>query len=111
VKRDYFAPVMLGLAIGLTIALYAAVLQRDEARERVHTICLDVMAGLERELLRPDVDSTETGLVLGASWQATRNCALRLETDAPFLDALYSGEVYLRRAALERIRERLEDGR
>ena len=110
-KRDYFTPVMLGLALGMSIALYVAVFQRDEARERVHTICQDVVGGLERELLRPDVDARETGIVLGAAWQATRNCALRLETDAPFLDALYSGEVYLRRAALERIRERLEDER
>jgi len=108
VRYDLFGIVLVVLLIVLCAALGAAAHQRDAARARTRAICLDVVAGLERELLRPDVDSTEAGLVLGAAWQPVRNCVPDLEVDAPFLDALYSGDVRLRRTALERVRLQLE---
>ena len=106
--RDYFTPVMAVLAVLFAVFLVVVAHQRDEVRARVHNICLDVVAGLERELLRSDVDSTEAGLVLGAAWQATRNCVLDLETDARFLSAIYSGDARLRQMALQRVRDQLE---
>lgn len=106
--KDFFGFTIAAIAVATTLALWDVVLQRDEARDRTRVVCNDVVAGLERELLRHDVDASEANLVLGAAWQPLRNCILDLPVDAHLLDDLYSGEVHRRRLGLRLVREWLE---